>query len=113
MAQVGYRQLANGPRIACENDLLVHTPRSSVRSRDVLQRDSSPGRGRHVGQGGAQLLGTAPEGHAVNAALVQPVEVRLRGELRVKDQCVWQLASALLPRGDKLENLVIVLHLAQ
>src|SRR6266571_4904336 len=113
MAQVGYRQLAKGTVIAFERDFLVKNPRSSVCARDVLQVDASPCRDRHVGNGREQLLGTAPEGNEVNASLVQLVEVGIRGEFGVKNQFVWHMAGALLPIGDKLENLVILLLFTQ
>src|SRR5215475_567599 len=111
MAQVGDRQLANGTVIVFEMDCFVQNPRSAVRSRDVGQIDSSPCGSGYVGNGGEHLVGTAPEGNEVNASLVQPVEVGISGELRVKNELVWHLASPLLPIGDKLENLVIVLRL--
>jgi hypothetical protein len=66
-----------------------------------------------VGHGGEQLVGTAPAGHAVHAFLVQPVEVGIRGELRVKQARVGPRASPLLPRGDKREPRVMVLRLPQ
>src|SRR5215510_13405354 len=46
----------------------------------------------YVGNGGEHLVGTAPEGNEVNASLVQPVEVGISGELRVKNELVWHLA---------------------
>jgi len=62
-----------------------------------------------VGKGREELLGTSPERHEVKTSLVKPVEVGIRGELRVKNEFVWYLTGPLLPLGDERENLVILL----
>ena len=50
----------------------------------------------------------APESNENNTFLVQLVEVGIGGELRVKNEFVWDLAGSLFPIADKLENLVIL-----
>ena len=66
-----------------------------------------------MGKGREHLGGTSPEGNEVNTSLVELVEVGIRGELRVKNEFVWYLTGTLLPIGDELEHLVIVLGFLQ
>src|SRR6266581_1176375 len=49
----------------------------------------------------------------VNPALVEPVQVGIRGELRVKNAFVGYLTGALLPIGDELEHLVVLFGFLQ
>ena len=66
-----------------------------------------------MGNGGEHLLRASPESNEINPFLVQLVEVGISGALRVKNEFVWDVAGPLLPIGDKLEHLVIVLLFTQ
>jgi hypothetical protein len=55
-------------------------------------------------------VGTAPAGHAVQALVVQPVAVGIRGARRVQPARVGHLARPLRPRGDHLAQRVIGLR---
>ncbi len=113
MAQVGHGQLANGPVIVRETDGLVEDLGPSVRSRDVVEFDPSLRRSGHVVHVSEHLVGASPDGDTLHASLVKPVEVGRGGELGVEEQFLWHLAGTLLPIVDKLENLVMLLLLAE
>jgi hypothetical protein len=112
-AQIGDGPLPKGTVIACERDFFGTHSRASVSARDVLPVDASPCRSGQVGKGGEPLFSASPAGNNVKAAVGQPVEVGIRGALRVKKACVWPLTATLLPIGDTLEHLVSLLRLTQ
>lgn len=57
-----------------------------------------------------QLFRAAPQGDKVDPLLVENVQVGVGGELRVKDQLLGEVTSALLPKFDEAKDF-IVLHI--
>ncbi len=113
MPQVGHRQLAKRPAVPVQVDVLVEDPRTPVRTCDVFAFHASPRRGRHVCKRGTHLLGAPPDGDALHVLLVEPIEVGRGGQCGVEEEFLRHLACPLLPIGDKLEHLVMVLLCAQ
>ncbi len=55
----------------------------------------------------------SPQGNKVDALPVEPTEIAIGGQAGIENQLPGPLAGALLPKGDKIQNGVILLVLTQ
>ena len=106
MAEIDHRDLAHLAVVTGQRNAFVQDPGGAVGAGQGGQGDTPPGRGGQAPDAAQHAARAASEGDEANAALVQPVEVFVSGQLRIEDQLDGRTAGAFLPEVDEPQDLV-------